>query len=115
MNRAQRRQKNKEVMKYPNMPQQQIQRIVKSEMKKEMADMQKEMLAEAMSILLTIPMEVLMDHFWPKSYRTKIPKFTSLVIEYFDKLQNGELDIEEMKKDLWEYGGVRLEPGLKEE
>ena len=30
-------------------------------------------------------------------------------IQYYERWQNGELDMDEMKKDLWEYGGVRLE------
>lgn len=30
-------------------------------------------------------------------------------LQYYERWQNGELDMDEMKKDLWEYGGVRLE------
>ena len=30
-------------------------------------------------------------------------------MEYYERWQNGELDMDEMKEDLWEYGGVRLE------
>lgn len=42
-----------------------------------------------------VPMEVLMDHYWEKSYTKKIPEF----IEY-ERWKNGELDMDEMKKDL---------------
>lgn len=63
----------------------------------------------AMTLLFVLPCEVLMDHFWVKSYAKRIPKFTSLLLEYYDKWQAGELDMEEMKKDLWEYGGIRFE------
>lgn len=63
----------------------------------------------AMILLLTLPLEVLMDHYWKKSYAKRIPEFTSLVLEYYEKWQNGELDMEKLKEDLWEYGGVRLE------
>lgn len=68
-----------------------------------------EIFAECMTLTLVLPMEVLMDHYWKKSYQKKIPEFTSHVLEYFSKWENGELDIEELKKDLWEYGGVKLE------
>lgn len=63
----------------------------------------------AMILLLTLPLEVLMDHYWSKSYAKRIPKFTAHVLEYYEKWQNGELDMDKMKQDLWDYGGVRLE------
>lgn len=50
----------------------------------------------------------LMDHYWTKSYAKRIPKFTELVLEYYERWQNGELDMEKLKEDLWEYGGVKL-------
>ena len=31
---------------------------------------------QAMILLLTLPLEVLMDHYWPKSYAKRIPEFT---------------------------------------
>ena len=63
----------------------------------------------AMILLLTLPMEVLMDHYWKKSYAKRIPEFTNYVLEYYHKWQDGELDLDELRKDLWEYGGVRFE------
>ena len=62
----------------------------------------------AMVLLLTLPLEVLMDHYWTKSYAKRIPKFTERVLEYYKRWQNGELDMEKLKEDLWEYGGVKL-------
>lgn len=63
----------------------------------------------AMVLLLTLPMEVLMDHYWPKSYAKKIPGFAEHLLEYYERWQIGELDMDKMKEDLWEYGGIRLE------
>lgn len=63
----------------------------------------------AMVLMLTLPLEVLMDHYWKKSYAKRIPEFTEHVLEYYEKWQNGELDMNKLKEDLWEYGGVRLE------
>lgn len=63
----------------------------------------------AMVLMLTLPLEVLMDHYWKKTYAKKIPEFTELVLDYYTKWQNGELDMDKLKEDLWEYGGVRLE------
>lgn len=64
---------------------------------------------EAMILMLTLPLEVLMDYYWPKSYEKRIPEFTKYVMEYYKRWQNGELDMNKLKEDLWEYGGVRLE------
>ena len=33
----------------------------------------------AMVLLLTLPLEVLMDHYWKKSYAKRIPEFTAHV------------------------------------
>ena len=63
----------------------------------------------AMTLMLVLPMEVLMDHYWYESYSTKIPEFTSYVLEYYERWMKGELDMDKMKQDLWEYGGIRLE------
>lgn len=63
----------------------------------------------AMTLMLVLPLEVLMDHYWQDCYKERIPEFTDLVLEYYDRYLKDELDIEELKKDLWEYGGVRFE------
>lgn len=65
----------------------------------------------AMVLLLTLPLEVLMDYYWPKSYAKRIPEFTSHVLEYYEKWQNGELDMDKLREDLWEYGGIKLVEG----
>ena len=57
----------------------------------------------AMVLLLTLPLEVLMDHYWTKSYAKRIPKFTERVLEFYERWQNGELDMEKLKEDLWEW------------
>lgn len=64
---------------------------------------------KAIILMLTLPLEVLMDHYWQDSYDERIPEFTEYVIDYFAKWENGELDMNKLREDLWEYGGVRLE------
>lgn len=63
----------------------------------------------AMILMLTLPLEVLKDHYWTKSYEKKLPGFVDHVLEYYRKWQDGGVDIDDLKKDLWEIGGVRLE------
>lgn len=108
MGRAERRrlekQKGKQVKTY-NLTRSQLHNAVRQVTEEDL----KRIKQEAMALLLVLPMEVLMDHYWKKTYAKKIPEFTELVLQYYELWQNGELDMDEMKKDLWEYGGVRLE------
>ena len=117
MNRQQRRaterKEQKAKVKTYNLTETQLQAYVRQAIEKELKNNHEEVMNEsintAMILLLTLPLEVLMDHYWPKSYRKRIPEFTKYVLEYYERWQNGELDMDKLKEDLWEYGGVRLE------
>lgn len=117
MNRQQRRaaerKEQKAKFKTYNLTEAQLQAYVRQAIEKELKNNNEEVMNEsintAMILLLTLPLEVLMDHYWPKSYAKKIPEFTNYVLEYYERWQNGELDMDKLKEDLWEYGGVRLE------
>lgn len=117
MNRQQRRaterKEQKAKVKTYNLTEAQLQAYVRQAIEKELKNNHEEVMNEsintAMILLLTLPLEVLMDHYWPKSYRKRIPEFTKYVLEYYERWQNGELDMDELKEDLWRYGGVRLE------
>ena len=114
--RAERRrlekQKGKQVKTY-NLTRSQLHNAVRQVTEEDLKRIKQEAMEDAintaMALLLVLPMEVLMDHYWKKTYAKKIPEFTELVLQYYELWQNGELDMDEMKKDLWEYGGVRLE------
>ena len=116
MGRAERRrlekQKGKQVKTY-NLTRSQLHNAVRQVTEEDLKRIKQEAMEDAintaMALLLVLPMEVLMDHYWKKTYAKKIPEFTELVLQYYELWQNGELDMDEMKKDLWEYGGVRLE------
>lgn len=117
MNRQQRRAAERKDQraktKVYNLTEAQLEDYVKQAIEKELKNTHEEVVNEstndAMILLLTLPLEVLMDHYWPKSYAKKIPEFTNYVLEYYKRWQNGELDMDELKEDLWVYGGVRLE------
>ena len=117
MNRQQRRaaerKEQKARPKVYNLTEAQLQAYVRQAIEKELENSHEEAVNEstntALILLLTLPLEVLMDHYWPKSYVKKIPEFTNYVLEYYERWQNGELDMDELKEDLWIYGGVRLE------
>lgn len=67
----------------------------------------------AMMLLLTLPCQVLMEHFWQKSSSKNIPKFLDLVLDYYGRWQNGELDMGKTQErslgDWWDQDGGRCE------
>lgn len=114
MRRAMRNEKKAKTATY-NLTKAQLDAMVKEQIGEELERIKEESMNDAintaMVLLLTIPLEVLMDHYWPKSYAKRIPEFTNHVLEYYEKWQNGELDMDKLKEDLWEYGGVKLMEG----
>lgn len=62
-----------------------------------------------LALLLGLPMKVLVDDYWKKSYRQRIPGFIDKVLEYYDQWQDGKLDISKLNKELWDIAGIRLE------
>lgn len=87
--------------------------IVEQKMAEEIAAAKEQARAEArneaLALMFVLPLEVLMDHYWPKSYAKKLPEFTEHLLSYYEQWLNGELDIDKLKDDLWEYGGIRLQ------
>ena len=117
MGRAERRRtqklEQKEKTATYNLTKAQLDAAVRKQVGKELERIKQEATDDAvntaMVLLLTLPLEVLMDHYWTKTYAKRIPEFTEHVLEYYEKWQNDELDMDKLKEDLWVYGGVRLE------
>lgn len=111
--RRQERVKNKAKMATYNLTYDQLEMAVRSRIKDELAQVREQATSDgvnaAMCLLFVLPMEVLMDYYWPKSYAKRIPEFTAHLFDYYERWQNGELDMDKMKEDLWKYGGVRFE------
>lgn len=96
-----------------NLTEEQLSAIIRENVETEMARREEratqKAIDTAMLLMLTLPLEVLMDHYWQKSYSKRIPEFTNYVLEYYEKWANDELDMDKLREDLWEYGGVKLE------
>lgn len=111
--RAADRKAQKEKTKIYNFTESQLKEYIKNTVEEETKKHHEEIMNDAintsMTLMLTIPLEVLMDHYWKKSYEKKIPEFTAHVLDYYERWQNGELDMDKLREDLWEYGGIRLE------
>lgn len=101
MGRAERRRTQKLEQKAKtttyNLTKEQLNIAVREQVGKELERIKQEATDDAvntaMVLLLTLPLEVLMDHYWTKTYAKRIPRFTELVLEYYERWQNGELDM----------------------
>ena len=102
MNRAERRKAGKKdkVATY-NLTQEQINQI-----KQEARD---EAVEVAVTLMLALPLEVLKDKYWVKTAKRRLPKFLDNVLSLYDSWNKGLLTIEELRGDLWNYGGIKLE------
>lgn len=96
-----------------NLTETQLNAMIQERIKDDIARIKREATEDAvntaMTLMLALPLEVLMDHYWQKSYEKRLPEFVDHVLEYYRMWQDDELDMDELKRDLWEYGGVRLE------
>lgn len=114
LRRTQREEKRANTATY-NLTQAQLDAIVSKKIAETKKEIYEETVNTVLALVLTLPLEVLMDHYWQKSYRQRLPGFVDKVLEYYGKWQDGEIDMEDLKKDLWEFGGIRLEGATIEE
>lgn len=123
MTRAEKRRLMKDESKRTKTPtyqytKEQIDSIIQTEVEKRIKDCKREItdeaINEAMLLLFTLPMKVLMDNFWQKSCSQKIPKFTELLLQCYNDWEDGKIDMNEMKEDLWNYGGIKLMEGERD-
>lgn len=56
-----------------------------------------------------IPLKIIKDKYWPKSYKRKLPGLAKEIVEMFDDWQNGRLDLRATEQELWDDAGVRFE------
>ena len=114
MNREDRRKAGIKV-KVPtyNYTEEQLTAFVRDAVKAEEERIRKQARDEAvetvMTLLLALPMEVLIgDGYWKKTAKRKIPKFLDDLLSLHDSWNKGVITLEEMRADLWKYGGVKL-------
>ena len=114
--RAERRRAEREAQKKTktyNLTQEQLEQAVRDAVQSRVEDIRKQAtedgVTSALTLMFALPLKVLMDYYWKKSYAKRLPKFTEHLLEYYERWQSGELDMDKLKEDLWEYGGVRLE------
>ena len=122
MNRAERRRQKREAEKKPatynfTMAQlkAQVEREVAEEWAKKTEDLKKETadktLGMAMILLYTLPMQVLKEYYWKKSYAKRLPGFVNHLLDLYQAWDNGKLDMDQAEAELWRYAGIKLGEG----
>lgn len=73
------------------------------------AEVMEEAVNQAMVLMMTIPLEVLITDYWPKTAYKRGKEFTEKVLTLYNRYEAGEVSMADLKADLWEYGGIRFE------
>ncbi len=73
------------------------------------ADATNKALNQALALLFTIPLEVLITDYWPKTAHKRGKEFTEKLLALYHKWEDGKVSMDDLKEDLWEYGGIRFE------
>lgn len=64
---------------------------------------------KAFLYMLAIPLNVLVNDYWEKSAKKRIPKFIEDVISLYEAVQEGVVTDEQLADLLYEYAGVKIE------
>jgi len=122
MNRAERRRQKREAEKKPatyNFTMDQLRAQVEREVAEEWAKKTEELKREtadktlgmAMILLYTLPMQVLKEYYWKKSYAKRLPGFVNHLLDLYQAWDNGKLDMDQAEAELWRYAGIKLGEG----
>lgn len=76
--------------------------------KEEFEKRTKQIANEVFNMMLVIPTNVLIEDYWSKTARKRIPKFVNDCISLFESYTGGVVEMEEMLKLTEEYSGVKL-------
>ena len=83
--------------------------MIRESAKKQAKKMEKEAEEKAFLRMLAIPLNVLVNDYWPKTAKKRLPKFVDDCLSLYDSYNAGVLTLAELREDLWKWGGVKLE------
>ena len=76
--------------------------------KKEIEKAQKESTERAFLYMLAIPLNVLVNNYWPKSAKDRAPKFIQDVIDLYQAVQQGVVTDDQLAELLEAVAGVKI-------
>lgn len=81
---------------------------------KEAKEMEDDAIEIAFLTMLAIPLNILVNDYWPKSAETRAPKFIKEVLSLFEVWEKGVVTNDDLKQLLQEYGGIDIEDIMKQ-
>jgi hypothetical protein len=72
------------------------------------AELEKESTERAFLYMLAIPLNVLVNDYWPKSAKKRAPKFIEDVIKLYEAVQDGIVSDQELAELLDNMAGVKI-------
>lgn len=81
-----------------------VQEIAKRESKK----MEQEATEKAFLYMLAIPLNILVNDYWPKTAKRRSPKFISEVLKLYDAVENDIVSEEELAELLEDMAGIKI-------
>ena len=107
------RQKEKDSKVRYNFTAEEIDNLVKQRASKMLEQIHIEALEDgigaAMVLLLTVPLVILRDEYWPKTYKQRLPKFADQIIDMLNQWENEEIDLEQLREDIWNDAGIKID------
>lgn len=77
--------------------------------KKEAEKMENRMADRAFLYMLAVPLNVLVNDYWPKTAKKKAPQFIDDVLSLWDSVCEGYVTDQELSALLEEFAGVKLD------
>ena len=116
MTRAEDRRRKRNKMKRNaatyNLTKEQLDISIENAIKDRLEEIKSSSVDTAMMLTLTLPLQVLIEYYWSglDEYELKeeLSIFADRLVDYYEKWQNGELDIQKLTDDLWRYGGIKI-------
>ena len=116
MTRAEDRRRKRNKMKRNtatyNLTKEQLDIFMENAIKDRLEEIKSSSVDTAMMLALTLPLQVLIEYYWSglDEYELKeeLSIFADRLVDYYEKWQNGELDIQKLTDDLWRYGGIKI-------
>ena len=116
MSRAEKRREQRERFKRSNatfnLTKEQLDISIENAIKDRLEEIKSESVDTAMMLALTLPLQVLMDYYWTdldeRVRFEELSTFADRLVDYYEKFNSGELDIQKLTDDLWRYGGIKI-------
>lgn len=76
--------------------------------KKILLEKNEELAKEILKMMIVIPTNVLINDYWEKTAKKRIPKFVEECMNLYQAWSDGTVSMEEMQKLTEEYSGIKL-------